>query len=132
MNTGWVNFAVFSRLASRVRLEPWSSARLRHSECNQARLAHLLFTNINLALVVSVSFGRQVWSQHNATLGRFLKTSFISLVDCVLLLAVGAIPLVVLELVKLGQHAGGKEQLRPDQEIVRTASTPKHEPMINR
>ena len=59
------------------------------------------FTNINLAIVVSVSFALQVWSQHNATLGRFLKSSFMPLTDCLWLLAVGTIPLVVLELVKL-------------------------------
>ena len=38
-------------------------------------------------------------------LGRFLKTSYLSLADCVLLLAVGAIPLVVLELVKVVRQA---------------------------
>jgi Ca2+-transporting ATPase len=59
------------------------------------------FTNINLAIVVSVSFALQVRSQHNATLGRFLKSSFIPLTDCLGLLAVGTIPLVVLEMVKL-------------------------------
>ena len=58
-------------------------------------------TNINLAIVVCVSFGLQAWSQHNATLGRFLKSSFMPLTDCLWLVAVGAIPLVVLELVKL-------------------------------
>jgi P-type Ca2+ transporter type 2C len=91
-----------------------------------------LFTNINLALVVSVSFGLQIWSHHNATLGRFLKTSPISLADCLPLLAMGVIPLVVLELVKVVRHAGGKEQLSTDQEIVMAASTPKHEPVIKR
>ena len=60
-----------------------------------------LFTNVNLVVVVAVSFGLQVWSQHNATLGRFLKTSFMPFTDCLLLLAVGAIPLLVLELVKV-------------------------------
>ena len=59
------------------------------------------FTNINLALVVSVSFGLQVWSQHNATLGRFLKSSFMPTTDCPWLVAAGAIPLLVLEMVKL-------------------------------
>ena len=34
-----------------------------------------LLTNINLVIVVAISFGLQVWSQHNATLGRFLKTA---------------------------------------------------------
>jgi Ca2+-transporting ATPase len=59
------------------------------------------FTNINLALVVSVSFSLQVWSQHNATLGRFLKSSFMPTTDCLWLVAVGAIPLLVLEMVKV-------------------------------
>ncbi len=60
-----------------------------------------LFTNLNLALAVAVAFGLQVWSHHNAALGRFLKTSSMSLADCFLLLAVGAIPLLVLELAKV-------------------------------
>jgi Ca2+-transporting ATPase len=60
-----------------------------------------LFTNINLVSVVAISFGLQVWSQHNETLGRFLKTSTISFIDGLLLLALGAIPLLVLEIVKV-------------------------------
>ncbi len=60
-----------------------------------------LFTNINLVVVVALSFGLQVWSHHNAILGRFLKTSFMPLADCFLLLAVGAIPLLILEMVKV-------------------------------
>jgi len=67
-----------------------------------------LFTNVNLVIVVAISFGLQVWSQHNATLGRFLKTSFMPLADCLLLLTVGAIPLLVLELVKVVRHARRK------------------------
>ncbi len=64
-----------------------------------------LLTNVNLVIVVAISFGLQVWSQHNATLGHFLKTSTMSLTDCFLLLAVGAIPLLVLELAKVVRHA---------------------------
>ena len=67
-----------------------------------------LFTNVNLVIVVALSFGLQVWSQHNATLGRFLKTSFMPFTDCLLLLAVGAIPLLVLEMVKMVRHARRK------------------------
>ena len=59
------------------------------------------FTNINLAIVVSVSFSLQVWSQHSATLGRFLKTSSMPFTDCLWLLALGSVPLLVLEIVKL-------------------------------
>lgn len=64
-----------------------------------------LFTNVNLVIVVVFSFGLQVWSQHNATLGRFLRTSYMPFTDCLLLLAVGAIPLLILEMVKVLRHA---------------------------
>ena len=64
-----------------------------------------LFTNVNLVIVVAMSFGLQVWSQHNVTLGRFLKTSFVPLADGFLLLTMGAIPLLVLEMVKLVRPA---------------------------
>jgi len=64
-----------------------------------------LFTNVNLLLVVVLSFGLQVWSHHNETLGRFLKTSALPLTDCFLLLAIGAIPLLVLELLKMMRNA---------------------------
>ena len=63
-----------------------------------------LFTNVNLLFVVAISVGFQVWSQHNATLGSFLKTSYMPLVDCFLLLALGAIPLLTLEMVKVVRH----------------------------
>jgi Ca2+-transporting ATPase len=63
------------------------------------------FSNPSLVIVVAVSFGLQVWSQHNVTLGRFLKTPFIPWSDCFLLLALGAIPMFVLEMVKAVQHA---------------------------
>ena len=64
-----------------------------------------LFTNMNLVIVVAMTFGLQVWSQHNATLGSFLKTSYVPFADCALLLALGALPLLVLELVKVVRHA---------------------------
>lgn len=64
-----------------------------------------LFTNVNLLFVVAISAGFQVWSHHNATLGRFLKTPFMPLADSLLLLATGAIPLLTLEIVKIVRHA---------------------------
>ncbi len=64
-----------------------------------------LFTNVNLVVVVALSFGLQVWSQHSAALGRFLKTSFMPLSNSLLLLAVGAVPLLILEMVKVVRHA---------------------------
>jgi Ca2+-transporting ATPase len=64
-----------------------------------------LFTNTSLVTVVAISLGLQVWSQHSATLGRFLKTSPMPLADCALLFALGAIPLVTLEMLKVMRRA---------------------------
>ncbi|WP_347986446.1 HAD-IC family P-type ATPase [Methylomonas sp. AM2-LC] len=64
-----------------------------------------LFTNINLVMVVVVSLGLQVLSQHYAPMERILKTTEMSLQDCLLLLVVSAIPLLVLELLKQYRHA---------------------------
>ena len=71
-----------------------------------------LLTNLNLALVVAISFSLQVWSHHSTALGQFLKTSALSLSDCLMLLAIGAIPLVVLELIKVirNTHFGKKSE----------------------
>jgi len=60
-----------------------------------------LFTNVNLLIVVAISIGLQLLSQHNTMVGHILKTTYMSFADCLWLLALGAIPLVVLELVKL-------------------------------
>ena len=57
--------------------------------------------NVNLILVVAISIAIQVLSQHNATLGRFLKVSPIPFRDGFLLLAVGALPLLILDLMKV-------------------------------
>jgi Ca2+-transporting ATPase len=64
-----------------------------------------LFTNISLVVVIAVSFGLQVLSQHNEMLGRFLKTSYLPFTDCLLLFALSTIPLLVLEVVKVVQNA---------------------------
>jgi len=69
-----------------------------------------LFTNVNLVIVVAVSIGLQVWSQHSATLGRFLKTSPMPFTDGLLLLAAGAIPLMVIEILKAARHARQQHQ----------------------
>ena len=63
-----------------------------------------LYSNINLLLVVTISFGLQVWSHHTETLGRLLKTSVMAFSDCLMLLVVSVIPLAVLEVVKCVQN----------------------------
>jgi len=60
-----------------------------------------LFSNKGLLAVVLVSIGLQFWSQHSEIWGRFLKTSYIPFSQGFLLLALGAIPLVVLEILKV-------------------------------
>jgi len=60
-----------------------------------------LFANTKLLFVVACSIGLQVLSQHNAVLGAFLRTPSMSFVDCAVLLALGAIPMAALELMKL-------------------------------
>lgn len=63
-----------------------------------------LRTNVTLVLVVMITFWLQVWSHHNTTLGSFLKTSYLSLGECLMLLMVGSIPLIVLEFVKVWRN----------------------------
>ncbi|MEO5816910.1 MAG: cation-translocating P-type ATPase [Gemmatimonadaceae bacterium] len=60
-----------------------------------------LFTNVNLVVVVVASIGLQLWSQHSEILGGFLKTERVSFVDGLALLALGALPLTVLEIAKV-------------------------------
>ncbi|MEO7998919.1 MAG: cation-translocating P-type ATPase, partial [Gemmatimonadaceae bacterium] len=59
-----------------------------------------LRTNVALVVVVALSIGVQFLSQHNALIGRFLKTAPVNFSYGFGLLAVGSIPLVVLELAK--------------------------------
>jgi Ca2+-transporting ATPase len=59
-----------------------------------------LISNLNLLAVVTVSFGIQVWSHHNAVLAGFLKTSLMPVSHCLMLLGISVIPLLALEAVK--------------------------------
>jgi Ca2+-transporting ATPase len=72
-----------------------------------------LFTNLNLLIVVVLSIGLQVLSQHNAALGRFLKIPYMSFTDFIWLLLLGSIPLVVLELAKFFRGRGRREKAAP-------------------
>lgn len=60
-----------------------------------------LLSNPHLVIVVVLSIGLQVLSQHNEAFGRFLKTPPMTFADCLRLLALGAIPLAVLEGAKM-------------------------------
>jgi Ca2+-transporting ATPase len=66
-------------------------------------------SNINLLAVVCASIAIQVWSQHNELLARFFKTAAISYRDSLILLGVSALPLIVLEIIKLFSPHGASE-----------------------
>lgn len=59
-----------------------------------------LFTNVKLVVVVVASIGLQLWSQHSAIFGGFLRTERVPFVDGLALLGLGALPLIVLEVAK--------------------------------
>jgi CheY-like chemotaxis protein len=81
-----------------------------------------LFANVNLLIVVAISIGLQFLSQHNAMVGRLLKTTYMSFADCLWLLALGAIPLLVLELVKVVRSRACQKQPAQPPAIAPTAS----------
>ena len=72
-----------------------------------------LFSNINLLLVVGLTISLQFFSQHNAGMELFLKTTEISWRGGLALLAVAAIPLCVLEVVKRLRHRPTSPKIRP-------------------
>lgn len=64
-----------------------------------------ILSNLKLALVVLASMALTFWAPHNVWLGSFLKIEPMPVYHCLLLLAVGAIPLLVLEAWKFIRHA---------------------------
>ncbi len=63
-----------------------------------------ILSNVKLALVVMASMALTFWAPHNAWLGSFLKVEPMPMYHCLVLLAVGAIPLLVLEAWKFTRH----------------------------
>jgi Ca2+-transporting ATPase len=63
-----------------------------------------LLSNLKLALVVLASMALMFWAPHNGWLGSFLRIEPMPVYHCLLLLAVGAIPLLVLEAWKFARH----------------------------
>jgi len=77
-------------------------------------------SNLKLVFVVALSIGIQVLSQHNETLGRLLKASPVPFIDCLILLGIGAIPLLILGIVKTFQHTPQKGKSAVDPHIPNT------------
>lgn len=63
-----------------------------------------LLSNVKLALVVLASMALTFWAPHNVWLGSFMKIEPMPMSHCLVLLAVGAIPLLVLEAWKFTRH----------------------------
>jgi Ca2+-transporting ATPase len=59
-----------------------------------------LRTNLNLVVVIAVSFGLQILSLNNAVFGRFLNTQSIPLTHSLLLMLIATLPLIILEVTK--------------------------------
>jgi len=60
-----------------------------------------LRSNLRLAMAAALALLFQPWTHHNQTLGTFLKSTGMTWTECLALLAVGAIPLIVLEVIKV-------------------------------
>ena len=60
-----------------------------------------LRSNLRLILIAAPALVFQLWTHHNAALGTFLKSTEISWAESFTLMAVGAIPLLVLEMIKV-------------------------------
>ena len=60
-----------------------------------------LLTNVNLALVIALSFGLQLLTHWFQPLATFFKTTTLPWTDCLLLITVSLLPLAVLELAKV-------------------------------
>ncbi len=60
-----------------------------------------LMSNLKLALIAALAILFQPWTHHNQMLGTFLKSTGMEWSECFALLAVGAIPLIVLEVIKI-------------------------------
>ncbi len=63
-----------------------------------------LLSNLKLALVVLASMALTFWAPHNAWLGSILKVEPMPMPHCLMLLSVGAVPLIVLEAWKVARN----------------------------
>ena len=60
-----------------------------------------LLSNLRLVLIAAPALVFQLWTHHNPALGTFLKSTEISWTESFTLMAVGAVPLIVLEMIKV-------------------------------
>lgn len=60
-----------------------------------------LFSNLKLVLVIGISIFIQPWSHHSGILESFFKASSMDWAECLVLMAIGTIPFLVLETLKV-------------------------------
>jgi Ca2+-transporting ATPase len=114
LRVGTIESARSMAFTSLVFCELLKSFSFRHETKPLWRLS--LLSNIQLPLVVAASFGLQLLLHHVEFLGRLLKTVTPSWNQRWWLLALGFIPLFVLEAVKMmrGNHPSKAETPKPD------------------
>jgi Ca2+-transporting ATPase len=76
-----------------------------------------LWSNLKLAMVAALALVFQPWTHHNQMLGTFLKSTGMTWTECLALLAVGAIPLLVLELIKVLRRTDRKPDAQVMEEV---------------
>lgn len=76
-----------------------------------------LLSNLRLTVVAAVAIVFQPWSHHNLMFGTFLKSTGMSWAECFAVLAVGAIPLVVLEVIKVLRRTDHKPNAQDMEEV---------------
>jgi len=72
-----------------------------------------LFSNLRLFAIVAVSFGLQLWIHHSIALGAVFGTRPISLRQCLAWIALGAIPLLALEVRKWARRGAAVPRQSP-------------------
>jgi Ca2+-transporting ATPase len=81
-----------------------------------------LLTNLRLFAIVTVSFALQIWIHHSTALEKLFDTRPISLRQCLAWIAVGAIPVLVLDLRKwMRRRIDGNN---PSDAVLRAESSP--------
>ena len=106
LQTSSIEYARSSAFTVLVFSELMRALGARSSTLPMWRMVPLV--NLQLGAVIAISIAVQFWSLSSQTLGTVLKTPSTSVQGCLVLFALGCLPMLVLELAKL---RGGAKQL---------------------
>jgi Ca2+-transporting ATPase len=92
---------------------------------SETKLVHEigLFSNLRLFAIIAASFSLQIWIHHSTALEKLFSTQPISMRQCLAWVAIGAIPLVVLEVRKWLRRSGTGAKPDPHVLVTDTART---------